>query len=443
MIAVMGMQKLTAGSGYDYLARQVARNDAVGPARTPLADYYDEKGEAPGVWLGSGLAGIEGLKAGDRVTAEQMEFLFGKGLHPLAAQRLALLGPDATEQQRRDAVRLGRPYRQPDTRTSLFRQELHHRYAAWNRAHGNEPTAKLPDQVRAKLRTELGVEWFTAMEHRVPNARELSGFITRMSRPPATPVAGYDLTFSPVKSVSSLWAIADRETAAVIEKAHWAAVTDALRFIEAEVLKTRKGHAGVEQVDVTGLVAAAFTHRDNRAGDPDLHTHVAVANKVQAVADGQWRAIDGRAMHKALTAASETYNTALEAHLSAALGLRFIDVLRIDGRRPVREVAGVDTRLIQLWSTRRREISARAGELANVFYNEHGRPPTPAERQDLYQQATLNTREAKHEPRSRNEQRALWWQQAVGLLGEFELHAMYRRVFSQERLAAPTLDDAW
>ena len=63
MIAVMGMQKLTAGSGYDYLTRQVARNDAVGQASTPLADYYDEKGEAPGVWLGSGLAGIEGKYA--------------------------------------------------------------------------------------------------------------------------------------------------------------------------------------------------------------------------------------------------------------------------------------------------------------------------------------------------------------------------------------------
>jgi len=440
---MMGMQKLTAGSGYDYLTRQVARNDAVGPARTPLADYYDEKGEAPGVWLGSGLAGIDGLQVGDVVTAEQMESLYGKGLHPLAAQRLALLGPHANEQQRRDAVRLGRPYRQPNTRTSLFRQELHHRYAAWNREHGNKPTAKLPGEVRARLRTDLAVEWFTAMEHRAPSARELSAFITRMSRPPATPVAGYDLTFSPVKSVSSLWAIADRQTAALIERAHWAAVTDALRFIEAEVLKTRKGHAGVEQVDVTGLVAAAFTHRDNRAGDPDLHTHVAVANKVQAIADGQWRAIDGRAMHKAITAASETYNTALEAHLGAALGLRFVDVPRTDGRRPVREIAGVDPRLIQLWSTRRTEISARASELANEFHNQHDRPPTPAERQELYQQATLETREAKHEPRSRNEQRAVWWQQAVRLLGEHELQAMYRRVFDQQRLPTPTLDDAW
>jgi hypothetical protein len=42
----------------------------------------------------------------------------------------------------------------------------------------------------------------------------------------------------------------------------------------------------VGHVNVRGLVAAAFTHRDSRAGDPDLHTHVAVANKVQTL-DGR------------------------------------------------------------------------------------------------------------------------------------------------------------
>jgi conjugative relaxase-like TrwC/TraI family protein len=443
VISVMGMHKLTAGSGYDYLTRQVARNDSARPASTPLADYYDEKGEAPGVWLGSGLVGIDGLNAGDTVTAAQMDSLFGKGLHPLAVERLAALGPDATAQQRRDAVRLGRPYRAPDTSTSMFRHELGQRYATWNKAHDIKPTAKLPGEVRAKLRTELATEWFIAMEHRAPNPRELSGFIARMSRPPATPVSGYDLTFSPVKSVSSLWAISDRQTAALIEAAHWAAVTDALRFIEGEVLKTRKGHAVVEQVDVLGLVAVAFTHRDNRAGDPDLHTHVAVANKVQAVVDGQWRAIDGRTMHKAITAASETYNTALETHLNAVLGLRFVDIPRTDGRRPVREIDGVDRRLIELWSTRRKEITHRAGELARTFQDQHGRPPTPAERQELYQVATLETREAKHEPRSRNEQRATWRAQAVALLGQHGIDGMLREVMSHERPARPTLDNDW
>jgi conjugative relaxase-like TrwC/TraI family protein len=69
----------------------------------------------------------------------------------------------------------------------------------------------------------------------------------------------------------------------------------------------------VRQVNVQGLVAAAFTHRDSRSSDPDLHTHVAVANKVQTL-DGRWLSIDGRVLFKATVAASETYNTALEYH---------------------------------------------------------------------------------------------------------------------------------
>ena len=130
---------------------------------------------------------------------------------------------------------------------------------------------------------------------------------------------GYDLTFSPVKSVSTLWAVADPAVAAVIERAHQAAVKDALTFIEEHALFTRTGPQGIRQVNVRGLVAAAFTHRDSRAGDPDLHTHVAVANKVQTL-DGRWLSIDGRVLFKANVAASETYNTALEQHLRDTLG---------------------------------------------------------------------------------------------------------------------------
>jgi conjugative relaxase-like TrwC/TraI family protein len=89
-------------------------------------------------------------------------------------------------------------------------------------------------------------------------------------------VAGFDLTFSPVKSVSTLWAVAEPAVAAATERVHQAAVNDALSFIEQQALFTRTGPQGIRQVNVRGLVAAAFTHRD-RAGDPDLHTHVAVA----------------------------------------------------------------------------------------------------------------------------------------------------------------------
>ncbi len=99
---------------------------------------------------------------------------------------------------------------------------------------------------------------------------------------------------------------------------------DALAFIEQHALFTREGRDGARQVETRGLIAAAFTHRDSRAGDPDLHTHVAVANKVQTK-QGKWLSIYGRVLHQHVVAASETYNTALERHLVEALGVQFAE----------------------------------------------------------------------------------------------------------------------
>ncbi len=57
----MSMHKLSGGSGYDYLTRQVAALDATSKGHVGLASYYTERGESPGVWVGSGMAGIGGL----------------------------------------------------------------------------------------------------------------------------------------------------------------------------------------------------------------------------------------------------------------------------------------------------------------------------------------------------------------------------------------------
>jgi len=180
---------------------------------------------------------------------------------------------------------------------------------------------------------------------------------------------------------------------------------------------TRLGGNGVRQVDVRGLLAVAFTHRDSRDGDPDLHTHVAISNKVQTL-DGRWRALDGRVLYKASVSASERYNTRLEAHLSARLGVRFAE--RTSGRagkRPVREIVGMDPELLTLWSTRRRSIRARHADLSTDFVRRHGRQPGVGETHALYDLANTSTRRAKHAPRSRSEQRTAWWQQAGHLLG--------------------------
>ncbi len=303
----------------------------------------------------------------------------------------------------------------------------------------------MPAADRARVRTEVAREFFAAEHGREPvDARELAGQIAKDSRPRTQTVAGYDLTFSPVKSVSTLWAVAPPTVAAVIERAHQAAVQDALRFIEEHALFTRTGPQGIRQVNVRGLVATAFTHRDSRAGDPDLHTHVAVANKVQTL-DGRWLSIDGRVLFKAKVAASETYNTALEQHLRTTLGVRFAERLDSDPtKRPIREIVGVDPRLNQRWSTRRAHIKVRQGELAVTFQRDHGRPPTPVEALHLAQQATLETREAKHEPRSLAEQRATWRAEAEEVLGgRRAVKAMIRWALSPRPAASVTVDAAW
>ena len=293
----VSLHKLSAGHGYDYLIRQVAAHDASHRGRIDLASYYEGRGETPGRWIGRGLAGIGGLEIGDEVTADQMRLLFAEGRHPMAGTSPGRAGGPA--------LSLGLPYRRGG-REQPFLAALRDRFAAHNTALGLPAQAAVPADTRARMRTELAAEWFQQEHGRTPRDQlELVSALTRWSRPAASVVGGYDLTFSPVKSVSALWAMADSPIAAKIEQAHHSAVAAALRFVEDHALFTREGTGGVRQVNVTGLVACSFTHRDSRAGDPDLHTHVAVANKVQTL-DGRWLSIDGRVLHAAAVAVSET-----------------------------------------------------------------------------------------------------------------------------------------
>lgn len=133
-----------------------------------------------------------------------------------------------------------------------------------------------------------------------------------------------------------------------------------------------------------------------------------MSNKVRAV-DGRWLSLDGRALYRNKVGASEHYNTRLEALLTERVGVRFADRGdAADGKRDVREIVGVEPALLRRWSSRRGDIEAELAVLSRRFQDDHGRPPTVIERQELAQQATLSTREAKHEPRSEAEQRRTW-----------------------------------
>jgi TrwC relaxase len=115
---------------------------------TGLAAYYEQKGETPGVWMGSGLAGLDGITVGDQVTEAQMQALFGHGLHPLAHEiRTAALEAGLSEREAEKACRLGRPFAERTAGTSDFHEELRRRYAAANIAAGRKPFTQVDPDV--------------------------------------------------------------------------------------------------------------------------------------------------------------------------------------------------------------------------------------------------------------------------------------------------------
>ena len=266
------------------------------------------------------------------------------------------------------------------------------------------------------------------------------------------PVAGYDLVFTPVKSVSLLWALGDDSTRQAVEQAHHEAVAATIGWLEQHAAFTRTGRGGIAQVDTDGLVCAAFDHRDSRLGDPDLHTHVAISNKVctRATDDphgrGRWLALDGRALYQAGVAASERYNTRLEDAVARRLGVQFSersDTVRAD-KRSVREVTGIPLHLIQAFSQRRRQVEARYADLAADYRNAHGHQPGRAAQIKLAQQATLETREGKQKPKALGEQLQQWRSRARRLLGEQDprqlVHGVIGRQVAATRVDAELVD---
>ncbi len=101
---------------------------------------------------------------------------------------------------------------------------------------------------------------------------------------------GWDMTFSPPKSVSIVWAISDRKTRQDIEMAHQEAIISVISFIEDHYSLGRRGRNGIQKEKVK-LLAAAFLHFVSREGDPQVHTHVLLQN-LAWYPDGDWGCLD-------------------------------------------------------------------------------------------------------------------------------------------------------
>jgi conjugative relaxase-like TrwC/TraI family protein len=330
---VISIRRISLGGGFRYLMESVAVGDGAPERTNNLARYYAESGTPPGIFLGAGLADVDG----------------GRGI---------------------------------EEGTLVTEDHLFNMLAACADPVSGEPVGRTP-----------------------------------AASPTAAPVAGFDLTFSPPKSVSVAWALADEGTKAVIYECHRRAVDYVLAYAERTVLHSRSGTAGVVDEDINGVVAASFTHWDSRAGDPQLHDHVVVWNRARSVSDGRWRTLDSRAIFRSTVALSNLHQGVLADLLTEALGVGWDARSRRHSTRPKFEITGVPDRLMAEFSTRSAQVEEAKDELVAAFVAAHGRQPTSVEVLRMRQRATLSTRPDKAH-HSLAELTASWRNRAEEHLGD-------------------------
>jgi conjugative relaxase-like TrwC/TraI family protein len=207
------------------------------------------------------------------------------------------------------------------------------------------------------------------------------------SAPGREPVPGFDLTFSAPKSVSLTWALGGHPVSAQVMEAHRAAVAEALSYLEGRAAWARRGKGGAVFVPGNGFLAAAYAHRSSRAGDPQLHTHVLIANATKGP-DGRWSRLYHPAIYEHAKTASYIYEAHLRHELTRRLGVEWDPV-----RKGIADINGFSPEELCRFSTRRAEILVAAGEGASAR---------------AMQIATLATRQAKDRDLTSESLREAW-----------------------------------
>jgi len=368
------MLSISTGHDVGYLTKAVAQ------AREGYYTGAVAAGEPPGLWFGRGAEAL-GLRG--EVDADLMEAVYTHLLDPRdqAAHARSTWG---------EAAPLAAGHRNYRTADQVYEALL-------------DANPNAGPERRAELRAQAE-----------RSARQAVSFI--------------DATFSAPKSVTVLAvaferaandaaAMGDHEAAAAlamhaktVEDAVMAGARAAIEYLQEHAGYSRIGHHGGgagRWIDAHEFVVAQFLQHDSRDRDPQLHVHQAILNRVLC-SDGEWRTLDSRAIHALRGAAGAVAERVMEAYLIRTLGVEFRT--RPDGK--AREVVGVPQRVMDLFSSRRRAVSAKVDELIREFRETTGREPSPAERYYFAQQATLATRAGKsHDGETREEQLARWTEQ--------------------------------
>ena len=383
MISIGRLSNATAAADY-YLERQAGCS----------TDYYTGAGERRGVWLGRGATALhlvgELSANGDAIFRGLLE-----GRHPdgrvLAAPVLRV-----DPRGRLDARPLVAAARaaQPELASGSW--------PAFDTISGQVDRSRLASvTVRADVAVAIGTavgvdvrDLYQAVGTSVDEALEHVDERIDVRRP------GYDVVFSAPKSVSVVYGLAPPEIADQVRQAHTAAITEAMAYLELFVARGALGkhHDGQHTVRVAtdGLVAAAFEHRSSRADDPQLHTHVVIANVIRRT-DGQWTAVDSAALYHHRHTAGYIYQAVLRGELTRRLGVRWTPT-----HRGIAEIDVIPRGLCRVFSQRRQAIEARLADLG-----ETGRLAAA--------KACLDTRPAKpHTPEPTQRQR---WQERAAQAG--------------------------
>lgn len=165
--------------------------------------------------------------------------------------------------------------------------------------------------------------------------------------------SGWDLTFSPPKSFSTLWSQVAPELREELQAIQQEAVKEALTYLEQEAGLTRRGKFGYVREEV-GFIAALFEHGSSRDQDPQPHTHAVLLN-ICIRDDLTAGAIVSKGIYRHKMAAGSVYRLVLANGLQR-LGLALTKTK--DGF----EIANVPERLMASFSKRRLAILKEMGD---------------------------------------------------------------------------------
>lgn len=297
--------------------------------------------EPAGTWTGAGCPEL-GLAIGTAVNPGVFVSLFGEHKDP------------------RDGSRLGRAMS---------------RYRDWRA--GYDEALKAEPEATAERRAELRDEAKSQVRQAVPY---------------------FDVTFSPSKSITLLHASFMANMGAALDRGslqdagYWAAAADEvwdcvsagsqamLDYLQEHAGYTRSGYHGTSASGVSSgrwedaheWVVGSFRQHTSRSGDPQLHIHNVILNRVRRERDGQWRTLDGKALYRERAAAAAQGALVMENALTNVLGVEWAQ--RPDGHG--REIKGVSQEIMDEFSKRtRQEIASVLGGLIEAYKAERGHDP--------------------------------------------------------------------